>query len=173
MKGAVAIKDESKSSTTPAPVYKPFPAFRSLQDEVNKIFEEFRHGFHFAPGALENFEKLEKFGGVQTKVDVKETDKAVIVTAELPGVELNDIEVTLKNDGLVISGEKKFEKEEKDKGYYRMERSYGSFYRTVPFPCAINRDEVNASYKDGLLKVTMPKTAEAIENEKKISVNPA
>ena len=59
MKGAVAIKDESKSSTTPAPVYKPFPAFRSLQDEVNKIFEEFRHGFHFAPGALENFEKLE------------------------------------------------------------------------------------------------------------------
>ncbi|MDX2108344.1 MAG: Hsp20/alpha crystallin family protein [Candidatus Melainabacteria bacterium] len=170
MKGAVAIKDESKSSSTPTPVYsKQLPAFRSLQEEVNKIFEEFRHGLHLGPS--NTFESFEKLSGVHTKIDVKETDKAVVVTAELPGVDLKDIEVTLKDDALVISGEKKFEKEEKDKGYYKMERSYGSFYRSIPFPCAINRESVDASYKDGLLKVTLPKSQEAINNERKISVN--
>ncbi len=172
MKGAVAIKDETKRNGTLAPsTSKQFPVFRSLQEEVNKLFEDFRHGFHFAPTNM--FDSVDTMAGIATKVDVKDTEKEVVITAELPGVDLKDIEVTLKNDGIAISGEKNVEKEEKDKGYYRMERSYGSFYRLLPLPCAVDREAVSATYKDGVLKVTMPKTAEAIENEKKISVKSA
>lgn len=170
MKGAVAIKDETKRNATPA-TSKQFPVFRSLQEEINKLFEDFRHPFSFAPSSM--FESLDTMTGISTKVDVKDTEKEVVITAELPGVDLKDIEVTLKNDGVAISGEKNVEKEEKDKGYYKMERSYGSFYRLIPLPCAIDRDAVNATYKDGVLKVTMPKTAEAINNEKKIAVKNA
>jgi HSP20 family protein len=170
MKGAVAVKDETKKNGTPATT-KHYPVLRSLQEDMNKLFEEFRHGFSFAPSHL--FEKFDAETSFHARVDVKDTEKEVVITAELPGVDLKDIEVTMQNDGIAISGEKNVEEEEKDQGYYKMERSYGSFYRLIPLPCAIDREAVNATFKDGVLKVTMPKTAEAIKSEKKISVQSA
>lgn len=170
MKGVVAVKDESKKNGISATT-KHYPVLRSLQEDMNKLFEEFRHGFSFAPSSV--FEKFDAEPSFHAKVDVKDTEKEVVITAELPGVDLKDIEVIMKNDGIAISGEKNMQKEEKDRGYYKMERSYGSFYRLIPLPCSIDRDAVNATYKDGVLKVTMPKTAEAIESEKKISVQSA
>lgn len=167
MSQAIAVKDETKKNGSQVQT-RPSMAFRSLQDEVNKLFHDFSFGFPFSPQS-----SLGSLEGIQTKVDVKDSEKEVVVTAEIPGVELKDIEVNLKNDGIAISGEKRVEKEEKDKGYYKMERSYGSFYRLIPLPCQIDRDAVVATYKDGVLKVTLPKTAEAMNNEKKICVKSA
>ena len=155
------VKEEKKQSTSLAP-RKESPLY-SLQEEMNKLFEDFTRGFH-RPAWLE---PLSEFNA---KVDMKEDEKTVEVTAELPGVEMKDIEVNIQDRSLVIKGEKRSEKEEKEKSYYRMERSYGSFYRVLPLPCAIEKDSVNASYKDGVLKVTLPKAKEAVNNGKKIDV---
>jgi HSP20 family protein len=81
-----------------------------------------------------------------------------------------DIEVTLNNNSLTIKGEKKMEKEDKDRDYYRMERSYGSFTRTIPLPSEIETDKAEAYFKKGVLTVKIPKSAKAIEEKKKIKI---
>src|SRR5579885_1272481 len=113
--------------------------FYNLQEEMNRLFDEFRHGIGF-----HRPQWLEPMTDFDAKVDMKDTDKEVIITAELPGVEMKDIEVSLQEHAVIIKGEKRFEKEEKDKNYYRMERSYGSFSRVLPLPCSIDRDAVEA-----------------------------
>jgi HSP20 family protein len=90
-------------------------------------------------------------------VDIKETDKTVVVEAELPGMEIKDIDISLENNSLVIKGEKKRATEQKGENYHRVERSYGSFYRTVALPCRVDRNGVKASYKHGILSVTLSK----------------
>ncbi len=104
------------------------------------------------------------------KVDVKEGDKEIRVRAELPGMDEKDINVTLNKDSLTLRGEKKEEKEDNDKGYHRLERSYGSFCRTIPLPVEIESDKVSASYKKGILTITIPKSKKAIEEKKKIKI---
>lgn len=155
------VKEEKKQTTALAP-RRENPLF-SLQEEMNRMFEDFTRGFHKPLW-------LEPVSDFNAKVDMKDNEKNVEVTAELPGVELKDIEVRLEDNSLVIKGEKRSEKEEKDKNYYRMERSYGSFYRVLPMPCAIDKDSVDASYKDGVLKVSLTKSKEALSNGKKIQI---
>jgi HSP20 family protein len=123
----------------------------------------FRGGF-----GLEPVER--RLGAFTPSVDVSEDDKQVKVTAELPGMDEKDIDVSLSKDSLTIKGEKKEEKEEKKKDYYRMERSYGSFSRTIALPVEVDTDKVRAEFRKGILTVTMPKTSKAIEETKKISV---
>jgi HSP20 family protein len=103
-------------------------------------------------------------------VDVVDTDKEIKVSAELPGMDDKDIEVTLNADTLTIRGEKKEEKEEKGKDYYRSERSYGSFMRTVPLPLTIETEKVSASFAKGVLTVKLPKTKQALGGTKKVTV---
>jgi HSP20 family protein len=103
-------------------------------------------------------------------VDVAETDKAYEITAELPGLEEKNIEVKLANGVLFIKGEKQEEKEEKQKDYYRRERSFGSFERSFHVPEGVDTDKVAATFKNGILLVTLPKSAEAQKQAKKIEV---
>lgn len=103
-------------------------------------------------------------------VDVSENDKEIRISAELPGMNEKDIDITLNHDSLTIKGEKKEEKEDKGKDYYRMERSYGSFFRTIPLHVEVESDKAAASYKKGVLTVKIPKSPKAIEEKKKISV---
>jgi HSP20 family molecular chaperone IbpA len=110
-----------------------------------------------------------RFGAVPA-VDVTQTDKGYEVTAELPGMEEKDIEVKLANGILTIKGEKRDEKEEKKKDYYVRERSFGSFERSFQVPADVDADEINASFKKGVLTVMLPKSAEAQRAEKKIEV---
>lgn len=110
--------------------------------------------------------------GFSPRVDVKENGNALVVTAELPGVEEKDVEVSLNGDILTISGEKRHEKEEKGDEFYRVERSYGSFRRSFSLPTSVDADKVEASYKKGVLTVTLPKAA-AAEKAKKIAVKAA
>ena len=101
-------------------------------------------------------------------IDVYEEKDSVVVKAELPGMTKEDIEVNLTGEHLTIKGEKKEDKEVKEDDYYRRERSYGSFMRTVTLPCEVKSEEIKASFKDGVLEIQMPKTEDA--KKKSVSV---
>ena len=103
-------------------------------------------------------------------VDVTQTDKGYEITAELPGMEEKDIDVKLANGILTIRGEKRDEKEEKKNDYYVRERSFGSFERSFQVPENVDTDKVSASFKKGVLTVTLPKKPEAQEPERNIAV---
>lgn len=90
-------------------------------------------------------------------VDVQDKDKEVVVTAELPGLEPKDIDLSVQNDCLVLRGEKKFERKEEKSGYTMQERGYGSFHRRIPLPEGVKADAVKAQYKNGVLTVRLPK----------------
>jgi HSP20 family protein len=94
-------------------------------------------------------------------VDLSEDENEITVKAELPGLEAKDVELTLDQGVLTIRGEKKFEGEEKKENYHRIERSYGSFVRSVPLPRAVKSDKVKAKFDKGVLTVTMPKAEKA------------
>ncbi len=92
-------------------------------------------------------------------MDVFEKDDRFVVKAELPGMKEKDIDISVVGDTLTIKGEKKMESEVKEEDYYRCERSYGSFYRSIPLPSTVDASKIEASYEDGILEVTLPKTA--------------
>jgi HSP20 family protein len=101
------------------------------------------------------------------RVDAADTDKEIKVSVELPGLDDNDIEVSLTKETLTIKGEKK---EEKGKDYYRSERSFGSFTRTIPLPVEIDAEKAEASSKKGVLTVNLPKTKQVISETKKVAI---
>ena len=137
--------------------------FSVFQQEMNNLFDSFFSGFDLQP-----FETVP--GTFSPKVDVAENDKEITITAELPGMEEKDIEVSVNRESLTIKGEKKDEREDKGRDYYLLERSYGNFSRTVPLSVEVDRDKVGAAFKKGVLKVTLPKTARAAEEKKKIRI---
>jgi len=137
--------------------------FVSLQREIDRLFDDFSRGFPAVSGNGTN--KL------LPSMDVTETDKEIEITAELPGIEEKDVQINITDNVLTIRGEKKAEKEEKDKNYRLVERSYGSFERTLQLPEGVNADAIKASIAKGVLKVTVPKPAPA--QAKKIEVKPA
>ena len=104
-------------------------------------------------------------------VDVFEEKDDIVVKAELPGMEKDNIEVNLADHRLTIKGEKKKEDEVKEEDYYRAERSYGSFLRTLDLPKDVRADKVKASFKNGILEIRMPKTEEAKTKEVKVKVD--
>ncbi len=104
-------------------------------------------------------------------VDITEDDKAYLITAELPEVAKEDVKVTLEHGVLTLTGERKFEKEEKNKKYHRVERSYGSFVRSFALPDDADVGKVNAEFKDGLLKVRVTKSEAAKPKQIEVKVN--
>ncbi len=138
--------------------------FALLRKEVDTLFDDFFHGFDIEPLWTG------RHGSFSPHVDVSESDKEIKISAELPGVDEKDIDVTLNKDSLIIKGEKKEEKEDRGKDYYCIERSYGSFSRSIALPVEVDTDRAEASYKKGILTVKIPKTARAIEEKKKIAV---
>lgn len=140
--------------------------FRSLRREMDHLFDDFARGVGLQPEGGNYF-------GLATKLDVTETDDALSVTAELPGVEEKDVEVSLAGDMLTIKGEKKHEHEEKKANYHLRERSWGSFERNIVVPFHADPEKVTADFKKGVLTVTVPKPAEAKTPVKKISVTTA
>lgn len=151
---------EKKSLPEKREGYHPFSL---LRQEMNTLFDNFFRGFEIEPFRG-------RFGAFSPNIDVKESDKDISVTAELPGMDDKDIDVSLSRDSLTIKGQKKEEKEDKGKDYYRMERSFGSFSRTIPLPSEIDMAKVKAEFKKGLLTVTLPRTEKAIRETKKITV---
>jgi HSP20 family protein len=138
--------------------------FISLQNEIDRLFDDFTRGFPaFGNGMTTNV--------TLPSIDVAETDKEIEITAELPGLEEKDVQINVADNILTIRGEKKAEKEQKDKNYRLVERSYGSFERSLELPEGIDADAIKANIDKGVLKVTVPKPAPA--QVKKVEVKSA
>ena len=142
--------------------WKPVKEFESMRSEMDRLWDSFFVGKPRKRGDEE--------GHWLPSVDVSETKNDVVVKVELPGMNSKDLDISLSDGTIVIKGEKKQEKEEKEENYHFVERSYGKFIRTVPLPKEVKHDKVSASYKDGILKVVLPKSEEAKTKEIKIKV---
>lgn len=140
--------------------------FERMHEEMDRIFDD------FLPQLSENRDGGVRLGALAS-VDLSETDDALELTADLPGMEEEDIDVMLRDGALVIRGERKDEREEKRKNYYRSERAYGAFSRTIDLPCEVDGDAVEAKFKKGVLTVRLPKSQNAKERERKISIKAA
>jgi len=140
---------------------------RSMSDMVEHFFRRFDEDFG---GPLFRRE----FGMARLpQVDLAETDREVTVTADLPGLEEKDIQVSLEDDVLILRGERRHELEEKKKHYHRVERTYGSFHRAIALPEGIDRDNVKATFKKGVLHVTIGKRPDAKPSRRHIPVEAA
>jgi len=137
---------------------------QTFQREMNQLFDDFM--------GLAPFRGFEERRGYSPRVDVVEDEKQITVSAELPGMDEKNVNLTLSHHVLTISGEKQEEHERKDKNCYYLERSFGSFQRSISLPCPVDADNVEASYKNGVLTIELPKTTES-EKAKKINVKPA
>jgi len=135
----------------------------NIREEMNRLFDDFFSGWpERKKGLLE--------GEWTPSVNVAETDENIVVTAELPGIKQDEVEITIVNDVLTLKGEKKEEKEIKRENYHRIERSYGSFQRSISLPTGVQADKAKANYKDGVLSITIPKVEEAKPKSIKINV---
>jgi len=127
---------------------------------IDRWFDDFL-GRRFAPATVDE---------IMPDVDMFEDGGDIVVKAELPGIKKEDLEVTLTDGAITISGDKKKEKEIKKKDYYKWERSYGSFCRTLSLPSEVQADKVKSTFKDGILEVRMPKSEQAKSKEVKVKV---
>jgi HSP20 family protein len=143
--------------------WRPTRDLVSIREEMNRLFDSF---FSAIPerrrGLLE--------GEWVPSVDVAETDEGIVVTAELPGIKQEEVDISIADNVLTLKGEKKEEKEVKEKNYHRVERSYGSFQRSISLPTGVEAGKAKATYKDGILRVTVPKVEEAKPKQIKIDV---
>ena len=173
----VPVKTEQKAPAR-ATAMQAWTPLESLRREVDRLFEDFDRGSWMSPFRrsvfdIEPFWRREVALGAAPSVDIVEKDNAYEVTAELPGMDEKNVEVKLVDGGLTIKGEKREEKEEKKKDYYLHERHFGSFERCFAVPEGVETDKIEASFKKGVLTVTLPKKPEAQKPEKKIEVKAA
>lgn len=166
---------KTEKATAPAPSGN-WP-FQSLRREIDRLFDDFNPFEWRRPSrSIPDVEmpRLARSGWMVTPaMDLVEKEKAYEVTAELPGIDEKDVEIKLSNHTLTIKGEKAEDKEEKEKDYYLSERRYGSFQRSFRVPEGVDTARIEASFAKGVLKVTLPKTADARKAEKKIEVKAA
>ena len=166
---------KTEKSATPAGGFaQPRTTFDGLRREIRQLQLGFlgvpfaRRAFDFEMPSLRSTS-----WDIAPAVDVAEKDEECEITAELPGLDEKNIEVKLANGTLTIKGEKKEEKEEKQKDYYLSERSYGSFMRSFQLPEGVDEGKIEASFAKGVLTMKLPKSAEAQKNEKTISIKAA
>lgn len=156
-------------------VFREWGPLDSLLFDVDRAMDSVRRRFWRSPMGrtvtdIEPFLRSETAWAVAPVVDIVEKDKQYQITAELPGMDAGNIELKIANNTLTIKGEKKQEREENKENYHFSERRYGSFQRSFTVPAGTDADKIEASFKNGVLTVMLPKTGEAIKNEKKIAI---
>jgi len=139
--------------------WDPFREVVALQNRVNSLFQDFNQGE--SPVSTATFVPA---------VDVYEDEKAVVLKLEVPGVEEKDLDVSVENHTLTVKGERKFAKEEKEENFHRIERRYGSFFRSFTIPSTVNPESVKADYDAGVLRVQLEKRPEAKPKQIKVEV---
>ena len=170
------IKQPMKNEHMPTSVGHPWRPFQGLRQEIERLFDEFDGGRWRSPFGRSFFEPVwhREIGSVTPPaVDVAETEKTYEITAELPGLDEKNIDVKVADGILTIKGEKQEEKEEKKKDYHLSERSYGMFQRSFRVPENVDPEKIEASFRKGVLAVTLPKKADAQTSAKKIPVKAA
>lgn len=140
--------------------WDPFRDWLTLRERMNRLFDESFAGREEEQGLMAS--------GWRPTVDIRETDKELVLTAEVPGVKEDEVEINVEGNSLSIRGKREIEKETKEEDYHRIERSYGSFYRSFSLPGYVDPDKIKAEMEDGLLKLTMPKKPEL--KQKKVKV---
>jgi HSP20 family protein len=159
----------------PAPAARSFwQPFESLRDEIDQVFDDFTRRMPrlWQGRSVLDIDPLWRRTGDASllAIDVVEKSDAYTITAELPGLDEKDIEVSVADDVLTIKGEKKEEKEQKDKNYYLSERRYGLFQRAFQLPTGLDQAKIEASFQKGVLSVTLPKSSDSQTKEKKIAI---
>jgi HSP20 family protein len=145
--------------------------FTQIRQEIDKVFDSAFKGLGFPSiGLGRELSPMAQTDWLKPTLDIGASDKEYTISVELPGVDENEIQVELVNDTLKIKGEKKQEKEEKERNYYRMERSYGSFQRTLSLPEDADQDDIKAVYKNGVMSITIPRKAASKTEAKQIEV---
>lgn len=140
--------------------WDPFRDLVTLREKMNRLFED---------AFTSRGEERDLIASTWTPaVDIYETENELILSAEIPGIDEKDVEIKVEDNTLSIKGERKFEKETKEENYYRIERSYGSFYRSFTLPNYIDQDKIQAVHENGVLKITMPKKTELKPRKVKI-----
>jgi len=139
--------------STTAVTFDPYNGLRFLEDAVTRLMSEPRANRPWSPS-----------------VDIFETEDALTLKADLPDLKIEDIDVRVEHQTLTLRGQRKFEKDEKIKGYHRIERSYGEFVRTFAVPSTVDTEKVQADYKNGVLTITLPKKEAAKPRQVKVAV---
>jgi HSP20 family protein len=150
-----------REQASPVRTISPFSFMRRFSEEMDRLYGDVGFGGGLAAGFGRELGRLADLEGSMwsPQVEAFERDGKLIVRADLPGLTRDDINVDITDDAIKIRGERRQEKEENKEGYYRSERSYGSFYREIPLPRGVNREEANAIFRDGVLEITMPAPA--------------
>jgi HSP20 family protein len=133
--------------------WDPFRELGTLQDRMNRLFEDANGGSRSGEPPVTT--------AWSPAVDIHETEHHIVVKAEVPGMERDDIELGLENNVLTLKGNRRFEKDTKEENYHRIERAYGSFSRSFSIPSVVDEDKISADYKEGVLTITLPKTEKA------------
>lgn len=144
---------------------QPFMLMQRMAEDMDRLFGQFglgRTGFPLSPALNQSL--------WSPQVELFERGNNLVVRADLPGVKKEDLNIEVQDDMLTISGERRSEEEENREGFYRSERSYGSFYRSIPLPNEVKADQVNASFRDGVLEVTLPSPKQEERKAKKIEI---
>jgi HSP20 family protein len=146
--------------------------FSAMRNEMDRMLERFEHGW---PQLERGWQRLPSLlrgeaGMTVPELDVRESANAIVVEAELPGVDEKDVNVTLKDGVLVIKGEKRHETDEKGESYHMMERSFGSFERSIRLPDSVDEAQIEAKFDKGVLTVTAAKKPEAVKEARKIEI---
>jgi len=164
------------AASRPEGLWQPLAA---LRDEMDRVFDSFWRGFGFGPdrplrragGETQPLWRfVPSFGVAAPAIDLVESGQEYRITAELPGMEARDIELSVSDDALTIKGEKREEEEERTGNYHLSERRFGSFQRALPLPRGVDRDRIDARFEKGVLTIVLPKTAEAAARQRRIEI---
>ena len=149
-----------------APRYR--DPFSQMRDEMDRVFDSFLGRSLFGrPSALPRMTATDLLA---PDIDVRENDKEIIIEADLPGIDEKDVQLAVRDGVLSVKGEKKSERDEKKDTYHLVERSFGSFERSFSLPDTADQDKITADFNKGVLRVVVPKRAEAVKAEKKILI---
>lgn len=169
-------EEEQQGTTLPVTVHRQgqsrsYSPMARFHQELDRMFDNFFHGFGFPSMGFGREHSLAvPDEWLRPTLDVAASEKEYTISVELPGVDEKDVQLELSDDTLLIKGEKKQEKEEKEKNYYRMERSYGSFQRVLSLPEDAEHEGIGAVYRNGILKITIPRKAGPVRESRQIAI---
>jgi HSP20 family protein len=148
----------------------PFRMLERFVDEMDRMFDDFGFGRPWSGRGWTSSNAGTESIGWAPRIDVAQHDNQLVIRADLPGLNKDDVKVDVNDDGITVQGERRREHEEERGGVYHRERSYGSFYRSIPLPPGAIADQAKASFRDGVLEITMPAPPEQVSRGRRLEI---